>query len=88
MADCDDLLEAAKNAPHNFPYSDLIKLANCWGFKLSRQKGSHEIYKQTQYSRPDRKYARLVLQPEKGQAKPYQIKQVLKAIEYYENEYY
>lgn len=59
----------------NIRFSDMIKLAEGFGFRLSRTEGSHHILAHP--SVPE-----LVnLQEVKGQAKPYQIRQFLKLVE-------
>ena len=56
-------------------FSDMIDLVEGFGFRLSRTDGSHHIF-----VHPD--IPELVnLQEEKGQAKPYQMRQFLKLIE-------
>jgi predicted RNA binding protein YcfA (HicA-like mRNA interferase family) len=75
MANCEKLFKKASNNLSGISFSDLFKLAECYGYELARIKGSHHIYK-----RPTAKL--LTLQPDKdGKAKPYQVKQVLEAIE-------
>lgn len=59
----------------NIRFSDMIELAEGFGFRLSRTDGSHHIF-----VHPD--VPELVnLQEIKGQAKPYQMRQFLKLVE-------
>ena len=59
----------------NIRFSDMIRLVEGFGFRLSRSEGSHYIF-----VHPD--IPELVnLQEVKGKAKPYQIRQFLKLVE-------
>lgn len=61
----------------NIRFSDMIRLVEGFGFRLSRTEGSHHIF-----VHPD--IPELVnLQEVKGQAKPYQMRQFLKLVERY-----
>ena len=62
----------------NVRFADVVWLAEGLGFHLSRVSGGHHIY--AHRSLP----AQLNLQNVNGQAKPYQIKQLLKLIEQYD----
>jgi predicted RNA binding protein YcfA (HicA-like mRNA interferase family) len=70
-----DLLEAARQRPQNFRFAELVALAEAAGFVLKRVKGDHYIL-----TRP-RTPEILNFQPMNGQAKPYQIRQLLEVIE-------
>ncbi len=56
-------------------FSEICQLAECYGFELARQKGSHRIYK-----KPGRREL-MNFQEDAGKAKEYQVKQLLAAIE-------
>ena len=63
----------------NVRFRDLVRLAEARGFVKDRQSStSHQIFKHSRF--PD---ARLNLQPVGGEAKPYQIKQLLSLVEEY-----
>lgn len=62
----------------NVAFQDVIKLAQSFGFKLDRVSGSHHIFIHEQI--PDL----INLQNVKGQAKPYQLKQLINLIERYD----
>ena len=62
---------------HNVAFADLCRLAEALGFRLDRVRSSHHIY-----THPDIPI-RLNLQNRQGQAKPYQIRQLLALIEDY-----
>ncbi len=62
----------------NVAFQDVIKLAQSFGFKLDRVSGSHHIFIHEQI--PDL----INLQNAKGQAKPYQLKQLINLIERYD----
>lgn len=55
----------------NVPFADLCRLAEALGFGLERVRGSHRIYRHREHP------ARLTLQDRKGEAKAYQIRQLL-----------
>ena len=61
----------------NTTFSDLTSLVEGLGFHLSRVKGSHHIFVHPQVPEP------LNLQEIRGEAKPYQIRQLMKLIERY-----
>ena len=61
----------------NVSFSDMADLVEGFGFRLARVRGSHHIF-----SHPN--VRELVnLQEVRGQAKPYQVRQVLKLVEKY-----
>ncbi len=62
----------------NVRFADLIRLVRALGFVLDRTRGSHQIWIHTRH-----RDAVLNLQPDRGQAKPYQVKQLLKLVEEY-----
>ena len=75
MPKCEKLLKQAKRSPGGLRFEEACQLAECYGFVFTRQRGSHR-----QYKRPG--YIGLVnLQDDNGKAKPYQVKQLLAAIE-------
>jgi hypothetical protein len=75
VPDCDELLQRARSDPRSLRYRELCQLAECFEFVFKRQKGSHAIY-----SRPA--FPRLMnFQDVKGMAKPYQVRQLLAAID-------
>ena len=69
------LLERALRAPQNFRFSEACALTEAFGFRLSRISGSHHIF--VHPSIPEL----INLQEVHGQAKPYQIKQLLQLVE-------
>lgn len=74
MARCDKIEKKARRSRSNLRFSDLCYLADCYGYRLIRQSGSHRIYAR------DADRTMLNLQPLKdGKAKPYQVGQVLDA---------
>ena len=71
------LLEKALNSPHNLRFAEALKLAEAFGFRVARIRGSHYILK-----RPG--VAELLnFQNVAGKAKPYQIKQLIEIVETY-----
>lgn len=71
------LLQRTLTTPNNFRFSDMVKLAEAFGFRLSRSSGSHHIFVHP------RVRELLNLQEVRGRAKPYQIGQFLKLVEKY-----
>ncbi len=67
----------AAGSLHNVAFADLCRLAEALGFRLDRVRGRHHIYVHQELP------ARLNLQDHKGEAKPYQIRQLLALIEDY-----
>jgi predicted RNA binding protein YcfA (HicA-like mRNA interferase family) len=71
------LLQKALSSPKNVQFSEMVTLAEAFGFRLSRVKGSHHIFVHPQARE-------LVnLQDVDGRAKPYQIRQFLRLVERY-----
>ena len=71
------LLEKIYNNRKNVKFSDFIVLVEAFGFVLTRSKGSHLIYKNYEINQW------LNLQNKNGEAKPYQVEQLLWFIEEY-----
>jgi predicted RNA binding protein YcfA (HicA-like mRNA interferase family) len=69
------LLQRALASPNNFPFAEARALAEALGFRLSRVSGSHHIFVHPGIPQL------LNLQEVHGQAKPYQIRQLLQLIE-------
>lgn len=62
---------------HNVRFSEVESLLEALGFRLDRVRGSHRIYVHPAVPRP------LSMQPVRGMAKPYPIRQVLGILEAY-----
>ena len=76
MGKLKDLIRQLKQNPANVRFADLCKVCDHY-FGEARQSGSsHRIYKTPWQGDP-----RVNIQNNKGKAKAYQVKQVLKAIE-------
>ena len=75
MPNCRDLFETAKDAPSGLRFAELLQLAECFGWVLARQEGSHRVYK-----RPG-SIQLMSFQDAGGRAKPYPVRQLLNAIE-------
>ena len=82
MGKCDKLLEKAKSSPNNFSFTEICHLAECYDFVFQRQNASHIIYEHPALGIEQNRL--LNFQNFKGKAKPYQVKQLLKAISYLE----
>jgi hypothetical protein len=75
MVKIKDLLALFKSSPNNVNFTDLVKVCDHY-FGEPRQKGtSHFVYRTPWAGDP-----RVNIQERNGQAKPYQVKQVLAAI--------
>ena len=75
MANCRLLLERAKDNPEGLRFAELCRLAECFGWEYVRQKGSHRLFKRAG-SR-----ALMNFQNVNGEAKGYQVRLLLAAIE-------
>lgn len=69
------LRRLSQGALHNVAISDMIDLTEAPGFHLDRVSGSHHIF-----SHPDLAEI-LNLQSVRGEAKPYQVRQLLRIVE-------
>jgi len=61
----------------NVRFEDLLRLVEALGFELARVSGSHHVYRRADVSEL------LNLQPHRGRAKPYQIRQLLVLVRVY-----
>ncbi|MBI2471252.1 MAG: type II toxin-antitoxin system HicA family toxin [Planctomycetes bacterium] len=71
------LLQKLLSGSKNIRFSEVTECVKAFGFRMVRINGSHHIY-----SHPDVQEL-INLQDVKGQAKPYQVKQLLRIIEQY-----
>jgi predicted RNA binding protein YcfA (HicA-like mRNA interferase family) len=71
------LLQKALASPNNLRFTDMVTLAESFGFRLSRSSGSHHLFIHPQVKEL------LNLQEVRGKAKSYQIGQFLKLVEKY-----
>ena len=69
------LLQKALASPNNFRFAEARALAEAFGFRLSRVNGSHHIFVHPGIPQL------LNLQEVHGQAKAYQIRQLLQLVE-------
>ena len=82
MAKVAEIVLQMRSNPQNVRFADLCLVCDYY-FGTARQKGSsHRIYKTPWQGDP-----RINIQNDKGKAKAYQVKQVLKAIEILEVNY-
>ncbi|HSV27517.1 MAG TPA: hypothetical protein VLH60_06450 [Sedimentisphaerales bacterium] len=81
MADIADILADMQNNPKGIRFRDLCRVCDYY-FGIPRQQGSsHRIYRMPWQGDP-----RVNIQNDKGMAKAYQVRQVLKAIKRLQNE--
>lgn len=76
VASVQDILAKMQQSPKNVRFSDLCKVCDSYFGKARQTSGSHRIYATPWQGDP-----RVNIQNDKGIAKVYQVKQVLKAIE-------
>jgi hypothetical protein len=82
MGDIAALVEYMRKAPANVRYADLCKVCGHYFGKARQESSSHRVYKTPWQGDP-----RVNIQNDKGQAKAYQVRQVLKAIDKIEGEH-
>jgi len=70
-------LEKALGGSRNLRFEEVVRLAEALGFRLARIRGSHHIF--VHGALPEL----LNLQSVAGQAKPYQVRQLLRLVERY-----
>ena len=75
MPDCAELRQSAQANPASVRFVDLCTLAECFGWTFVRSRGSHYIYKRVGTMQL------MNFQDHRGRAKPYQVRQLLAAIE-------
>jgi predicted RNA binding protein YcfA (HicA-like mRNA interferase family) len=71
------LRRLSQGALHNVAFEDMVSLVEGFGFRLVRVRGSHHFFVHPNLPEV------LNLQQEKGEAKPYQIRQLLRLVERY-----
>jgi predicted RNA binding protein YcfA (HicA-like mRNA interferase family) len=72
------LIRLARDELANVAFGDARRLLECLGFELRRVSGSHHVF-----AHPD--IAELLnLQSVRGQAKPYQLRQLIRLVERYD----
>ena len=76
MTQLEKLYMRVASAPANAHFEDVVHLAEAVGFVETRRRGSHRILRHR-----DRPMLQLNLQPLRGRAKEYQVKQLLAMIE-------
>jgi len=76
MADIQSILKQMRENPKGVRFNDLCKVCNSYFGKARQSGSSHRVYKTPWVGDP-----RVNIQSDKGQAKPYQVRQVLQAID-------
>ena len=71
------LRRCQSGALSNVRFADAVRLAEALGFTLKRVEGDHHIFERTGV------HVCVNLQSVKGEAKPYQLRQVLKLVDEY-----
>ena len=80
MNRCEKLLQRARTSPGGLSFDEICRLAQCYGFVLRRQRGSHKIYAHPDI--PASLGGHMNFQSDNGKAKDYQVRQLLNAIDY------
>jgi len=78
MSSALQLYQKMRRNPANVRFAQIVRLAEESGFLEARVRGSHHIFRH-----PEHRGAVLNLQDHKGQAKPYQVRQLLALVEEY-----
>lgn len=81
MASIQDILANMRDHQKSIRFNDLCKVCDHYFGAPRQMSGSHRVYKTPWFGDP-----RVNIQNAKGKAKPYQVKQVLAAIERLEAE--
>jgi len=72
------LVKLANGAAANVEFSDALRLAKALGFEVLRNSGSHHVLARPSISE------QLNLQDRRGQAKPYQLRQLMTLVQRYD----
>jgi hypothetical protein len=76
MSKADEIIKQMRMNPNDVRFMDLCKACDLYFGQARQKSSSHRIYKTPWQGDP-----RVNIQNQKGKAKAYQVKQVLKAIE-------
>lgn len=76
MGKTTDIIKQMKQNPKDVRFADLCKICDLYFGQARQKSSSHRIYKPPWQGDP-----RVNIQNQKGKAKAYQVKQVLKAID-------
>ncbi|MEM9567019.1 MAG: toxin HicA [Cyanobacteria bacterium P01_E01_bin.34] len=76
MASIDDIVAQMRQNPKGIRFNDLCKVCDRYFGNTRQSSGSHRVYKTPWQGDP-----RVNTQSKKGKAKPYQVRQVLLAID-------
>lgn len=81
MADVEKIVAAMRRSPKGVRFHDLCRVCDFFFGKARQEGSSHRVYRTPWPGNP-----RVNIQNDKGMAKAYQVRQVLKAIERLESE--
>jgi len=76
MPSVEKIIAAMRNSPQNISFSDLHKVCEHYFGEPRQSRSSHAVFKTPWPGNP-----RVNIQNDKGKAKPYQVRQVLQAID-------
>lgn len=71
------LARVSQGALRNTRFEDLVRLVEALGFRAARREGSHRVFTHPEVAEL------LNLQEVEGEAKPYQVRQLLRLVERY-----
>jgi hypothetical protein len=77
----EEIVAAMRSNPNDIRFSDLCRVCDHFFGPARQKRSSHRVYKTPWQGDP-----RVNIQSAKGRAKPYQVRQVLRAIERMQNE--
>jgi hypothetical protein len=81
MTRVEEIIADMRRNPHGIRFRDLCRVCDCFFGKARQGGSSHRLYKTPWQGDP-----RVNIQNDKGMAKPYQVRQVLRAIDRLEAE--
>ena len=76
MADLEQLIQHMRQNPKNVRFADLVKVCEQYFGQPRQTRGSHIVFKTPWQGDP-----RINIQNDTGKAKPYQVRQVLAALD-------
>jgi len=82
MPSADDLLKRMRRNPTGISFKELCKVCDQYFGQPRQSSTSHRVYKTPWHGNP-----RVNIQNDKGAAKPYQVRQVLQAVQRLEQEH-
>ena len=82
MPRCDSLRADASTNPGGLSFTEVCRLAVCWGYEHKSTRGSHSKYKHRHLKLPQEEAIASFQKGKNGEAKKYQVEQLLDKIAY------